>query len=242
MRRDKIKRICLWSGPRNISTAMMYSFAQRSDTRVVDEPLYAHYLHTTDAKEYHPGAREVLSSMETNGEKVIEQMLYTDDKPVIFFKQMAHHLVHIDYTFLDQMINIILTRDPEEMITSYIEQIEAPEMKDVGYLKQYELLTYLQKRRQKPVVIIAKDLLMQPEKKLKRLCRIINIPFDKAMLKWERGSRHEDGVWAPYWYKNVHQSTGFIPYVPKERTIPGHLQPLLNECVPIYRELSKYAI
>lgn len=242
MKTDNVQRICLWSGPRNISTALMYSFAQRSDTKVVDEPLYAHYLHSTNAKKYHPGAREILSSMEIDGEKVVEKMLRVNDKPVIFFKQMAHHLVHIDYAFLDQMIHIILTRDPVEMLPSYTKQIEAPKMKDIGYMKQYELLTYLQKRRQKPVVINSKDILLQPKKKLKILCRKINIPFDKAMLTWEKGSRPEDGVWAKYWYKNIHQSTGFIPYTPKQKSVPNHLQPLLQKCLPIYRELSKYAI
>lgn len=242
MNQNNIKRICLWSGPRNISTATMYSFAQRSDTRVVDEPLYAHYLRSTDAKKYHPGAQEVLDNMENDGGKVIEQMLEMKDKPILFFKQMAHHLVDLDLSFLDHMINIILTRDPAEMLTSYTEQIEQPGMEDVGYQKQYELLTYLQERGQKPVVVIAKKVLQNPRNQLKTLCEEIRIPFEEAMLSWERGPRPEDGVWAPYWYESVHDSTGFIPYRPKNKPVPGHLKPLLDECMPIYRELSNLAI
>src|SRR5690554_2698704 len=108
---DSIKRICLWSGPRNVSTALMYSFAQRRDTKVFDEPLYAHYLSQTNAKTYHPMAKEVLESMENDGKKVIEIMRTSTDKPILFFKQMTHHLENIDCGFLPEMINIILTRD-----------------------------------------------------------------------------------------------------------------------------------
>lgn len=242
MNPQTIKRINLWSGPRNISTAMMYSFAQRKDSRVVDEPLYAHYLSTTDANDYHPGAKKVLDSMENDGHKVIERMLQRKDKPILFFKQMTHHLVDLDLSFLNDMTNFILTRDPKEMLPSYAEVIERPDMEDIGYKKQHELLSYLQQRGHKPIVVIAKEVLKNPRQKLESLCEAIGIPFDPAMLSWERGPRPEDGVWAPHWYESVHQSTAFKPYRPKNEPVPDPLRPLLEECLPLYRDLAEYAI
>ena len=109
---NNITRICLWSGPRNISTALMYSFAQRKDTLVFDEPLYAHYLNNTNANEYHPGAEDILSSMENDGEKVVEMMMGNYTKPVVFFKNMTHHLLNLDRTFMKNVVNVILTRNP----------------------------------------------------------------------------------------------------------------------------------
>ena len=113
------KRICLWSGPRNISTALMYSFAQRPDTRVYDEPLYGYYLKTTNAKEYHPGAAEVMADMECDGQKVVEMMMATHEKPVVFFKNMGHHLGDLDRSFMLNAVNLILTRHPAQVITSF---------------------------------------------------------------------------------------------------------------------------
>lgn len=242
MNTKKTKRICLWSGPRNNSTALMYSFAQRSDTKVVDEPLYAHYLRTTDAGEYHPGAAEVIQSMENDGEKVIQKMLGPYEKPVVFFKQMTHHLVDLDLSFLQHTINIILTRNPREMLPSYANDIENPAMKDVGYAKHLELLEYLQKTGEEPLVLISEKLLQDPRKMLAKLCKAIGIPFDESMLRWKKGPRPEDGVWAKHWYRNVHNSTGFRPYQPKTDPFPEHLEPLLAECEPIYNRLRKLSL
>lgn len=236
------KRICLWSGPRNISTALMYSFAQRADTKVVDEPLYAHYLKETNADEYHPGAEEVLQSMENDGKKVIKWILGPHDKPVVFFKQMTHHLVNLDWSFLKHTNNIILTRDPKEMLLSYAKEIENPTLRDVGYSKHLELLEYLQSIGQKPIVLISETILKNPQEMLPKLCKEIGIPFDEAMLSWKKGGRPEDGSWAKYWYRSVHGSTGFKPYQPKEAPFPVHLKPLLKQCKPFYERLSKYSI
>lgn len=232
----------MWSGPRNISTALMYSFAQRKDTRVYDEPLYGHYLSQTDADEYHPGAEEVLESMETDGQKVVDWMMGPHDKPVVFFKQMTHHLVNLDHSFLEDTINIILTRDPKEMLPSYAKQVKNPSMRDVGYAQHLELLQYLQERESEFVVLTSKSVLVDPPGTLRKLCDSIGIPFDEAMLSWEKGARPEDGVWAKYWYDSVHQSTGFKPYQPKTEPFPEALNPLLEKCRPIYEKLVKYAI
>lgn len=220
----------------------MYSFAQRADTQVYDEPLYAHYLSQTDAHEYHPGAKEVLENMENNGQKVIEWMLGPFEKPIVFFKQMTHFLIGMDLSFLDKTINIILTRDPKEMLPSYAKQIQNPAMQDVGYQKHLEILNHLQKRGQKPVVMTSERVLKNPETVLRRLCNIIDIPFDRAMLQWEKGARPEDGSWAKYWYHNIHNSTGFKKYQPKTEPFPEHLKPLLRECQPIYEKLEKLSI
>lgn len=242
MTQNDKKRICLWSGPRNISTALMYSFAQRDDTEVHDEPLYAHYLAQSNADSYHPGADLVLQGMENDGQKVVDWMMGPHEKPVVFFKQMTHFLVNLDLSFLQNTVNIILTRDPVEMLPSYAKEIEHPTMQDVGYKKHLELLDYLHSIGQNPPILTSKRVLQNPRKVLEKLCDQIGIPFDDSMLSWKKGARPEDGVWAKYWYKNVHQSTGFKPYKPKTDPFPDHLKPLLTKCKPLYEKLARQAL
>ncbi len=239
-----IKRICLWSGPRNISTALMYSFAQRKDTTVVDEPLYAHYLGHTSADEYHPGAEEVMTVQENDGQKVVDNLILGSyDTPVVFFKQMTHHLTALDWSFLKQTVNIILTRDPEDMLPSYAQKVNEPSLRDVGYAQHLELLHYLRDEAgQSPVVIDSIDILKNPEQMLGMLCEHLGIAFDEAMLSWHAGPRPEDGIWAKHWYHSVHRSTEFQPYKPKTEPFPAHLVPLLRECNGYYEELKKYSL
>ncbi|MBX2844646.1 MAG: hypothetical protein KTR13_00415 [Saprospiraceae bacterium] len=239
---SKTTRICLWSGPRNISTALMYSFAQRKDTTVFDEPLYGYYLANTDAQEYHPGAEEVLHSMEQNGEQVIKDMMAFDDSPVVFFKNMTHHLLGLDTSFLKECINVLLTRNPMEMLPSFDAVIEQPTMKDVGYDLQADLLDRLESRNIDPIVLDGTLFLKNPEGVFKQLCSKAAIPFDPNMLQWKAGPRPEDGVWAKYWYKSVHASTGFVPYKAKEAVFPTRLEALLAECQPYYDRIVKRAL
>ena len=240
---DNITRICLWSGPRNISTALMYAFAQRMDTTVFDEPLYAHYLSKTPAREYHPGAEQVIAEMENDGEKVVHDLILGEHPtPVAFFKHMTHHLNDMDWGFLDQTVNVLLTRDPRDMLPSYAAVVETPTLKDVGYAAHIELFEYLQQRGQNPPVLDAKQVLLNPRKVLSELCARIGIPFQEQMLQWETGARPEDGSWAKYWYASVHRSTGFAKYRPKTEPFPTHLEPLLAECLPYYEQLSALAI
>ena len=239
---DFIKRICLWSGPRNVSTALMYSFAQRSDTKVFDEPLYAHYLTQTEASNYHPMSKEVLESMENDGNKVIEMMRSNSEKPILFFKQMTHHLENLNWDFLSEMINIILTRDPIEMLPSYAKEIENPTMQDVGYAKHIKLLEYLESNDLPVIVLDSKSILMNAKNQLQNLCKALHIPYDDAMLSWEPGPIPEDGIWAEHWYENVHNSTGFNPYSPKATSFPERLKPLLEECQPLYDRLQKLSL
>ena len=242
MSKHKTKRVCLWSGPRNISTALMYSFAQRSDTTVYDEPLYAYYLNHTNAREYHPGAVEVLASMENDGGKVIEKMMGAHDKPVVFFKNMTHHLLGLDRSFMKNVINVILTRDPVEMLPSFAQVIDSPTMDDVGYALHIELIDHLHKMNANPIVLDSKKILLNPQRVLGRLCSLLDIPFDANMLKWQARARPEDGVWAKYWYGNIHKSVGFMEYKAKTEPFPNKLKPLLKSCIPHYEQLEKLSV
>ncbi len=236
-----VLRINLWSGPRNVSTALMYSFAQRSDTRVIDEPLYAHYLRVSGAD--HPGRDEVLAWQENDGAKVVrEVMLGPCDKPVLFMKQMAHHLVAIDRAFLAKTANVILTRDPEDMLPSLAENLKTPSLRDTGYAMQTELVSELRALGQDPPVLVAAEILRDPKSVLSKLCARLSIPFDEAMLAWKPGARPEDGIWAPHWYASVHRSSGFAPYSKKSAPFPERLRPLLAECRPHFAELAALAV
>jgi len=221
----------------------MYSFAQRDDTVVYDEPLYAHYLSKHPARDYHPGADEVIATMENDGNKVVRDLFLGDHpKPVALFKNMTHHSLNLGLGFLSETINVLLTRDPVEMLPSYAVWVEKPTLQDVGYKSHTELLSHLQSIGQDPPVLDSKQVLLNPQKVLGELCKHIGIPFDKAMLNWEAGARPEDGSWAQYWYKAVHQSTGFGKYIPKTEPFPESLKSLLDECIPYYEQLNALAI
>ena len=230
------KIICLWSCPRNVSTALMYAFAQREDTQVFDEPLYAHYLKVSGAQ--HPAREQVLQALENDGDKVVEEVILQKSKRLLFHKLMTHFLIGIDTEFLSEVINVIFIRNPEEIITSYAKVIPNPKMNDIGVRQQYELYLSLEERGVTPIVLDSKYLLQNPELILNKLCDILEIPFDKKMLKWEKGARKEDGVWASYWYKNIHNSTGFLPYTKREITLTGSNAELAEECLPYYKFLT----
>lgn len=235
-------RINSWSGPRNVSTALMRSFSRRSDTTVVDEPLYGAYLATTGAP--HPGRDELIEILEIDAQKVIDEVILgACDSKVVFLKQMVHHLTPgVDLTFLDQCVNIMLIRDPAEVISSLVNQLPEPTVRDVGLDRQLELFRDLRTRGQDPTVIDARQLLLDPEHVLRQLCDRIGLGWEAAMLSWPAGPHPADGVWAKYWYDNVQNSTGFAPYRPKVSDVPAHCRELLAECCSYYEELSAHAI
>lgn len=240
---DKVTRVSVWSGPRNISTALMYSFAQRSDTRVIDEPYYGYYLVNSPARTYHPGAEETIASMENDADVVTAQIMGEWDRPVLFLKNMTHHLVGLDWSFTEAFSNVILVRDPVDMLPSYAKEVETPSLHDTGYDTLVQLVDFLTERgHSPPPVLDSKEVLTNPEAILSTLCSQIGIEFDSAMLSWEAGARPEDGVWSKYWYASVHKSTGFHKYRPKNDPFPEHLKPLLDECMPYYERLSELAI
>jgi hypothetical protein len=241
VKRASVKRINVWSGPRNVSTALMYSFAQRSDTRVVDEPLYGHYLRISGAP--HPGADEVMAAMCTDAAQVIAQVILGPcDRPVLFMKQMAHHLVDLDRSFLAETTNVLLIRNPVDMLPSLAQNLENPNLRDTGLALQTELYQQLVALGQEPPILDAKQVLLNPRRVLSTLCERLGIPFEESMLSWQAGPRPEDGIWAKYWYQSVHQSTGFQPYTEKNAPMPAKLQPLLAECQPHYQRLVTHAI
>ena len=221
----------------------MYSFAQREDTCVYDEPLYAHYLSNTSAKAYHPGAEDIIATMENDGEKVVaDTILGPQPKPIAYFKQMTHHLVNLDQSFMARTVNVMLIRHPRDMLPSYAEQVSKPTLRDVGYKLHLDLVEYLRSLGQEPAVLDSEATLHNPRGVLEKLCERIGIPFDEAMLSWPAGARSEDGIWAEYWYAGVHRSTGFQAYKPKTEPFPEHLKPLFDECMPYYVALAKEAI
>lgn len=236
------KPICLWSGPRNVSTALMYSFAQRNDTIVVDEPLYGHYLRVSGAN--HPGRNEVLAAMNCDGNAVIAELLQRQKSIVpqrLFLKHMAHHLIEIDLEFLPQTTHIFLVRDPHEMLPSLNVQLPQAALADTGLKRQWELFSHLADRGERAAILDSRELLLCPGRILRKLCEHLELDFDSGMLSWEAGARPEDGVWAPHWYQAVHKSRGFSPYVPK-RDFPKRLQPLLDECKPWYDKLYEHSL
>ena len=242
MTNSTTKKICLWSGPRNISTALMYSFAQRPDTIVFDEPLYGFYLKETAAKEYHPGADEVLNKMECDGNKVVDFMMGEFTSEVVFFKNMGHHLLNLDRSFMDDTINLILTRHPAQVISSFSKEIPNPSLLDIGIKIQAELLHELQNRTANVVVVDSNELLKSPDNYLKLLCERLDIPFSASMLSWAKGPKEYDGCWATHWYNNVHQSTGFQPYEEKSLSVPDYLNDLLLEAIPYYEQLKLHSL
>ena len=236
-----MKRICLWSGPRNVSTALMYSFAQRERTVVVDEPLYGHYLSLTELP--HPGAGSVVENMENDGSVVVRDVIMGEyDADVLFVKSMAHHLYELDESFLDETINVVLTRDPVEMLPSLVNQIPDPILRDTGLPSQIRLLNHEKNKGRTPAILDARELLLDPRTILEKLCMILGLDFEESMLSWPIGPKPYDGVWAPHWYHNVHTSTGFAPYRPKSDPFPDRLKPLLEQAMPLYDELYDHAL
>lgn len=236
------KPICLWSGPRNVSTALMYSFAELPNIRIVDEPLYGHYLRATGSD--HPGRAEILAAMNCDGDAVMRSLLQQQvhaPNVRLFLKHMAHHLVDLKLDFLTQTDSIFLIRDPQQMLPSLTIQLPEASLADTGLQRQWELYAELVDRGQHPVVLDSRQLLLDPAGVLQKLCTHLGLSFDAFMLTWRSGPREEDGVWAPHWYHAVHQSTGFSPYV--EKTVfPEQLLVLLQECEPWYEKLYQHAL
>jgi hypothetical protein len=219
----------------------MYAFRERSDTSVVDEPLYAHYLCRTGVE--HPAVQDVIKSQDTDGEAVVRDVLLgRSPTPVRFFKHMAHHLTDLDRGFLADMDNILLTRDPEQMLPSLINQVPDVEIEGTSLPMQVRILDWVLETGGDPIVIESKRLLTDPDGTLRAVCERLDLAWVPGMLSWEEGPKPEDGVWAPHWYHNVHRSVGFAPYREKTDPFPAHLEHLLADCLPLYERLLEHAI
>jgi hypothetical protein len=234
--------ISMWSGPRNVSTAMMYAWRQRSDTTVVDEPMYGHYLVHTGVD--HPGRDLVLASVPTDADETVAGMLRQEPEvPVRFFKNMAHHLEGFSLDLLDQLDNFLLTRDPRDMLPSLAKGLgRVPELRDTGFATQVEIVDRVLAAGRRPIVVDSRVLLDHPGPVLEQLCTALDLPFESAMLSWPPGPKPEDGVWAPYWYDRLHETTGFEPYRPKDEAFPTELEPLYEQSAPLFARLSEFAI
>jgi hypothetical protein len=235
------RRIAMWSGPRNISTAMMRAWENRPDTFVTDEPFYAHYLAATGLD--HPGREEVIASQEQDWRKVAARLTgeVPDGKHVWYQKHMAHHLLpdmEREGEWLSSLEPCFLIRDPAEMLTSLLHFLPEPTLADTGLPQQVALFERVSARTGRtPPVLDARDVLTDPEAMLRRLCAELDLPFTEAMLSWPPGRRPTDGVWAKHWYAAVEQTTTFQPYRPKHDPFPSHLRALLADCTPLYDQL-----
>ncbi len=236
--------IAMWSGPRNISTALLRSWGNRADTAVIDEPFYAHYLHHTGYD--HPGADKIIATYGTDWRDIVEQLTgeIPNNKSIFYQKHMTHHMLdHIDQSWLTQVINCFLIRDPRRMLLSFEKVIPNPELHQIGVKQQVDIFNYVcEATGTIPPVISARDVLLNPRETLTKLCEAIGVPFDDAMLEWEAGKRETDGVWAEHWYASVEKSTVFMPYREDDTPIPEHLKPLLDECQDLYDQMAQYCI
>jgi hypothetical protein len=237
-------RIAMWSGPRNLSTAMMRSFGSRADTFVSDEPFYGAFLNTTGAD--HPMRDEVIAAMDCDWASVMASLRGSppDDRPVWYQKHMWHHMAGpVSYADFSGFTHAFLIREPERMIASYLRKRENAAFDDFGLERQAEFFEREADRLGRaPPVIDANDVLENPEGVLSRLCEALGIAWDRAMLGWATGRRETDGPWAPHWYGAVEKSTGFGPPETGPVELPDDARRLAERCRPHYERLSAHRI
>ncbi|MGJ8663409.1 MAG: hypothetical protein ACSHWU_07155 [Marinicella sp.] len=242
--KQEMIRIAMWSGPRNISTAMMRSWENRPDTVVIDEPLYGPYLHNTGKKH---AAYQTIIKVQGKDWRPIVKSLVEDKKKgckIYYQKHMTHHITpDIKLDFVDQLRNGFLIRHPNDVLSSYLRKHHRATPEDLGYPQQLELFNRVKERTGvTPPVIESKDILMNPERMLKKMCVALAVPFDKAMMSWPKGYRDSDGVWAEHWYNRVITSTGFSSYKPKENHLSREEQRIADECLPYFETMAKHKI
>jgi hypothetical protein len=234
----------MWSGPRNLSTAMMRSFSSRRDTFVSDEPFYGCFLKATGAD--HPMRGEVIAAMDCDWASVMESLRGDppDGSPVWYQKHMWHHMAgSVGYEDFAGFTHAFLIREPERMIASYLKKREGARFEDFGLERQVDFFEREAHRLGRaPPVVDARDVLSNPEAVLSKLCAAIGIAWDPAMLSWDPGRRETDGPWAPHWYGAVEQSTGFGPPETELVELPLEAQKLADRCRPFYDKLAAHKI
>ena len=231
-------RVAMWSGPRNISTAMMRAFENRPDTVVVDEPLYGAYLARTGID--HPAREAVIASQPTEVADAVRELLapLPAGVRVHYAKHMAHHVSgEMDLSWTLRVHNVLLIRDPAEVVASYVRARERCEPQDIGLLQQAWLLERWDEHDLEVPIVDARDFLRAPEPHLRWLCEWLGIPFTSRMLSWPPGPRASDGVWAPHWYASVWASTAFEPWRPREISLSKHDAAVAEACRPVYDAL-----
>lgn len=233
--------IHLISGPRNLSTAIMYSFSERPDCATIDEPYYAHYLLKTGKD--HPGRLETIEAQSHDPQRVKANLQkLASEHEELFLKDMAHHQSILDSSYYSDHKVILLIRDPKALITSFSKVIHEPTLKDIGLEDEYHILLQLKELNTPFVVLDSSNLLSAPEQVLRETCEELEIPFYRNQLNWSAGPRPFDGPWAKYWYKSVHNSTGFAPQKSTSTQLPDHLKGLYSKALPFYQELYTHAI
>lgn len=236
-------RLAVWSGPRNISTAMMYSFANRSDFDAVDEPFYASYLNYTGLN--HPMRDDILGSQPTDPREVIETL--TGEQNVgssnQYQKHMAQHMIaEIPREWMLDVTNVFLLRHPARVVASFAKKHPNPTANDIGFSQQVALFKYLRDAGQNPLVLNSEDLRQNPDAKLRQLCEGLGIEFQSTMLRWPKGGMSCDGVWARHWYGAVHSSSGFGD---KEGALPhlsNQLSDIVNNVLADYEFMMKLSL
>ena len=232
--------VACWSGPRNISTALMRSWSSRKDTFVSDEPFYAYYLKQTKLK--HPLYKEIINKYSSNYDEVVNYLInrIPKDKKIWYQKHMAHHIFDFNnIEWINNCENCILLRHPKEVISSYSKKNKLNSAEELGYPQQYEIIKYLKKINKSYVVIDSSELLKNPEKVLSNWCMKINIKFDKSMLRWEKGNYVTDGIWWKSWYDNVIKTTRFKEYEKKDINIEKKYDSIYNESMKYYIHLKE---
>jgi hypothetical protein len=235
-----VVRLAMWSGPRNISTALMRSWENRPDSMVVDEPLYAHYLAVTGLD--HPGREEVIATGDTDWSRVVRALLgpVPPGVDVFYQKHMTHHLTDdIDRAWITQLTNVLLIRDPREVVASYLRSRDRVTANDIGLPQQRRLYEELQAAGGTPLVIDSSDFLSEPAAYLQGLCARVGLTFTDAMLSWPPGPRDSDGVWGKYWYGAVWRSTGFTTYEARDLDLTREGAVVAEQCQPLYDELHE---
>jgi len=228
-------RIAMWSGPRNLSTAMMYSFGARADFNVMDEPFYAAYLHATGAD--HPMADEIKQAHETDP-NMVDLACRASGNPHLYMKHMPHHMVDgFPMGWAADCVHIHLIRHPARVIASYAAKREAPTLDDIGFVQQAELFD-----RIGGTVIDSTDIRADPKGMLRKLCDAIGLPFDPAMLSWRAGPRAEDGVWAKHWYNAVHRSTAFAGAEGEMPRLEPDMQAVMEQALPYYQRMAVHRL
>ena len=232
-----VMNIHVIASPRNVSTALMYSFGQHKDILPIDEPFYASYLRETDKD--HPDRELILRNQPTFREKVFDDIQgMSQNHPVLFIKNMAHHILESDFAYMKSWKHVFLIRHPRLHIRSFSKVIPEPTLHDLGTTTQRTLYDILKGKGGRPYVIDSNKLLEKPELELKNLCNYVNIDFDPSMLSWPAGPKPFDGCWASHWYKNAWSSTEFGPAKdPKTVELQDHLNPLMEACLVDYEYL-----
>jgi hypothetical protein len=237
--------IAMWSGPRNISTAMMYSFGNRPDCEVWDEPFYAFSL--KERGNPHPLREEIMARYDTDYETVVARCLAPpgDGKSLFYQKHMTHHMLPgFDRRWILQLTNAFLIRDPLLVLASYARKWQTVTLRDIGILEQWEIFKLVADARgSAPVVIDAEDILADPPQALCFLCEALRIGFSERMLSWPPGPKPFDGIWGRHWYNAVHASTGFAkPDASHPGSLPAHLQRIADDAAPVYRRLHAHRL